>query len=70
MKTFYVTRKQAIELAEDLMEYARMQDSHDRDVFAAFQIKFGDPAASEPKSDMAIEVSPISEGLIVEEAES
>ena len=59
MKKLYLTRTQAIVLADDLQEYAKMQDSNCRDVFSGFEISFGDMFAKEQQDDQSFEVTPI-----------
>jgi hypothetical protein len=42
MKSLFLSRAQAKNLADDLNEYSCMSDSSDRDVFSGFQITFDD----------------------------
>lgn len=42
MKSLFLTREQALQLADDLKEYTEMEDSSNRDIFRGFEIKFDD----------------------------
>lgn len=61
MKTLYLTIAQAKQLGDDLIEYAQMQDSHERPLFKGFAIKFGDLLAQDIQPGQGFEMEPIPE---------
>ena len=67
MKVLFLTTKQAASLGEDLVEYSKMKDSSDRDLFKGFEISFGDLFSDEMQEGEALEVTPIPEFMIVDD---
>jgi hypothetical protein len=65
MASLFLSRKQAMEMAEDLEEYAGLFDSGNRDLFKGFEIRFGDPLSTELHPEMDIEIRPIPEFLLI-----
>ena len=59
MKHLFLTKEQARQLGEDLLEYARMKDSNDRDLFTGFELRFGDLFAKELQPGEMLELHPI-----------
>lgn len=61
MKTLYLTRNQALNLANDLHEYVNFKDSSGRELFKGFRLSFGDTLANNLQPDESFEMRPISE---------
>jgi hypothetical protein len=51
MKSLFLDRTQAKQLATDLLEYVEMSDSSNREVFKGFKLQFGDLAAEDITHD-------------------
>ena len=66
MKELYLSRKQAILLADDLAEYYKFSDSSGRHLFKGFRIQFGDMLSGEICSDQKLEMIPISDFTEIE----
>jgi hypothetical protein len=61
MKHLFLTIQQAKQLGSDLIEYSKIKDSSDRELFKGFDISFGDMLANEPQPDQSLEMTPIPE---------
>ena len=66
MNSLYLTLEQAHSLATDLIEYANMQDSSQRDVFRGFEVRFDDVLTLAPAPDSSFSIYPIAERLEIE----
>jgi len=69
MKKLYLSRRQATDLAGDLIEYTALVDSSAREVFQGFEISFGDMLASGVQNDQTLELTPIPNYTLIEGSE-
>ena len=61
MKKLCLSRKQARNLANDLLEYHMFRDSSNREMFKGFVVEFDDKMVNEVCSDKTIRMTPITD---------
>lgn len=66
--SFVISRVQALQLGEELIEYARMADTSDREIFKAFRIDFPATAERELRPEHEFGIAPMAEYLEIASA--
>lgn len=59
MKSLFITAQQAKQLGSDLVEYAKLKDTSDRELFKGFELRFGDLLSDKMMGDQSFELHPI-----------